>query len=222
MIKKKTVIIDMGVCNIFNIRRAVESVGADAVITSSIEKIKEASSLILPGVGAFGAAITRLKDLNLIEPIQEFIKTGKPVFGICLGMQLLMENSNELGFWTGLGVIPGEVRAFVLPDKEGPYFKIPQIGWNVIERNIDIDNSSQKDNWRGTILDDVGAHPYVYFIHSYVVKPKFEKHVLAYTRYGNDKFCSVIQKDNIVACQFHPERSGEVGLRLLRNFFKQV
>jgi len=215
--QKKTVIVDVGVCNIFNISRAVKSLGVDTIITRSPREIEEAQYLILPGVGAFGAAMQSLNEGDLISPIQKFAKSGKPILGICLGMQLLMTHSEELGSWQGLDLIEGKVVQLTNPDPQGPFYKVPQMGWNTIEPP---DSNSTKDIWKGTILDDLGPEPFFYFVHSLVVQPESENNVLALTNYGNNYFCSVIKQDNISACQFHLERSADVGLKILSNFLK--
>jgi glutamine amidotransferase len=214
---KTTVIIDIGICNIFNVKRAVEAQGVTATITRLPQDVRGASSLILPGVGAFGAAMQSLEAGDLIQPIQDFARSGKPVLGICLGMQLLMDHSEERGSWEGLHLIPGDVRALTPPEADGRKFKIPQIGWNTIEGKAPAD----PDEWQGTILAGLGRpSPSFYFVHSFVVKPARSEHVLARTPYGLDLFCSVIQRDNLAACQFHPERSAHTGQIILANFFK--
>lgn len=205
-------IIDSGICNLFNVKRAFESIGAEVVITRSKEVIMEAQRVVLPGVGAFRQGMQSLNQYGLAETLQAFAKSGRPLFGICLGMQKLMSYSEEFGMWNGLGIIEGRVRRFCEPSSQVQSYKIPQIGWNTLEEAF---------AWDKTVLDGIGKKPYVYFVHSYIVEPVDKKHCLAYTNYGQDKFCSVIKRDNVSGCQFHPERSGEAGLKILRNFLAE-
>ncbi len=205
------VIIDSGICNLFNVQRAFESIGAQVTISRSKKDILGAERIVLPGVGAFGPGMESLSQHDLIEPIAAFVKSGKPLLGICLGMQMLMTTSEELGVWKGLDLVKGRVRMFQKPESSDTKFKIPQIGWNVIE----------KSESKGTILNGLGEKPYVYFVHSFVVEPEDPRHVLGATTYGRNRFCSVLRKDNISACQFHPERSGPIGLKVLQNFLKE-
>lgn len=213
MVDQNVVIIDSGICNLFNIRRAFRSLGAEVLITRSKKDIEGASRLVLPGVGAFGAGMKSLNGLDLADSIRTFVKSGKPFLGVCLGMQMLLSHSEELGSWEGLDIIKGKVRVLSSPTPGQAPYKIPEIGWNCLEPN---------GKWGQTILSDLGEKPYFYFVHSYVVEPDNASDVLAYTVYGRDRFCSVLKRDNVSACQFHPERSGEVGLKLLRNFLGEV
>ena len=221
MTKNEVIVIDVGISNLFNVKRAFESIGANVIITDAKDEILNASKLVLPGVGAFGAGIKNLKQKNLIQPIRDYAKSGKPLFGICLGMQMLFSQSEEHGFWEGLGIIPGKVRAFQPPVADGEVgFKIPQMGWNYIKRNPELQSSINTDSWENTALQGLGDDPYMYFVHSYVGVPDSVADCLAYTFYGHDRFCSVVQRDNVTGCQFHPERSGEIGIRILENFLK--
>lgn len=214
----RVVIVDSGICNLFNVRRAFERLGAEVVISRSSKDINEATRVVLPGVGAFGAAMTGLEQEKLIDPIRQYANSGKPLMGICLGMQLLMSHSEEYGSWEGLNLIEGNVRILKSPEEGGAKFKIPEIGWNVLEENPELYPAGK--TWEGTALQGLGQNPYMYFVHSFVVVPESPKDILAYTRYGRDHYCSVVHRDNVTGCQFHPERSGEAGLKILENFLK--
>ena len=207
----KVVIIDSGICNLFNVQRAFATVGADITVTCQKADILGASSVVLPGVGAFGPGMHALEQHDLVDALHRFVKSGKPLLGICLGMQMLMTESEEHGRWSGLGLIRGRVRALRQPPPGGPVYKIPHIGWSAIE-------PPAARTWEGTVLDGVASGSYMYFVHSYVVDPEDTQCCLAQTSYGVDRFCSVINHESVSACQFHPERSGDAGLRLLRQF----
>lgn len=207
-------IVDYGLCNLRSVRNAFEWLGATVRFVSTHEEIKEADSLVLPGVGAFQEGMRNLKERGLDVAIKEYVKGGKPFLGICLGMQLLMDRSYEFGEHAGLGLIEGEVIRF----KEDPAlvvegYSIPHVGWNSIEPDRD---------WKGTILEDVTPGSGAYFVHSYCVRPKSDQYVLAKTRYFDQEFCSVLKKENIYGCQFHPEKSGQTGLGILKGFLQFV
>lgn len=202
---KKVAIIDYGLCNLFSVEHACKHVGFETIITSNYDEIIAADAAILPGVGAFGEAIAQIREKNLDQTIYDFIKTKKPFMGVCLGLQLLFDESEEFGNFKGLGVIPGEVKK--IPAEFG---KIPQIGWNTIE--------IAKNNETCPLIKNIRPGEFMYFIHSYYVKPKNENDVLTYTEYGGLKYCSSIARENVVACQFHPEKSGEEGIRIYKNF----
>lgn len=211
MIKKVTVA-DYGLGNLFSISRALSHIGAEPVITDDPEKIAQAGRLILPGVGAFGEGMHNLSSKNLIEPVRMMAASGRPMLGICLGMQLMMSEGEELGHHEGLDLIQGAVVRFPSPSTEGPHYKIPHVGWNSIYRPGHI------ETWQGTILEGITDGDSVYFVHSYLVVPDDESHTLAETTYGGLTYCSVIRNENIMGCQFHPEKSGETGLKILNNF----
>lgn len=195
-------IVDYGMGNLRSVQKAIEKVGSEAVICSDPDQIARASKLILPGVGAFRDAIQALKDQSLVEPILEHAQSGKPFLGICLGLQLLFDVSYEDGEYEGLGIIPGKVVRF----EDQPDLKIPHMGWNQIERTAPH-----------PILEGIPAHDYFYFVHSYYVSPENDSDVAAWTDYGC-RFASMVARDNVVASQFHPEKSQDVGLKLLQNF----
>lgn len=195
-----TTIIDYGAGNLFSVRNALNFIGCENQISSDEKDVINADRLILPGVGAFGDAMDKLRSSGLIDVIkQEAVK--KPFLGICLGMQLLFEESYEFGKHEGLGLIPGTVK---LMEPEGD-LAIPQIGWNSLEFNNTC-----------PLLEDVAEGSYVYFVHSYAAVCS-DSYVSAYTDYGG-KVPALVGRDNIFGAQFHPEKSGEIGLNILKNF----
>ncbi|MEM3506557.1 MAG: imidazole glycerol phosphate synthase subunit HisH [Candidatus Bathyarchaeia archaeon] len=195
-------IIDYGVGNLKSIKKAIENLGANVVITKQASMIESSDALILPGVGAFPEAIQNLKPLMNI--IYDFVKNGKPIFGICLGLQLLFSESREGGYFKGLNLLKGSI--VKLPES----LKIPHIGWNSI--NIVKHNP---------LIDGVKNGSYVYFAHSYIASNFDPEIAIAYTNYGID-FPSIISSEHIYATQFHPEKSGKVGLKILKNFVNLV
>jgi len=210
MNKKKITIIDYGCGNIFSLRRILEKLNLDVEVTKDAEKITNSDKIILPGVGAFKIGIDNLKKYNLDESINSFLNKGNYLLGICLGMQLLMEKSEEFGNHIGLGLIKGDVTK--LDNKK--YYPIPHIGWTQIETEM----NSIKNNF---ILDKVKDRSYFYFIHSFQVKTILKDETLSFSRYGDNYFSSVINSKNIFGTQFHPEKSGKIGEKLLLNFIKK-
>lgn len=210
----KTVVVDYGMGNLFSIERAVRHVGGAAEITKDPSVIANAERVILPGVGAFCKAMESLKAGGLYDAILAFTATGRPLLGICLGMQLLLTQSEEFGQSEGLDCIGGKVLKLRGERDHGHKLKVPQIGWNSVEPPEGANSSM----WQNTILHDVAPANFFYFVHSYACYCGDGRDVLAETVYGPDRFCSVVRKGNIYGCQFHPERSGEAGLRIIRNF----
>lgn len=213
--EKMVAIVNFGMGNLFSVKHACLHVGLSPVIVDSPKEILQASAVILPGVGAFGEAMQNLKKANLISPLKEVIAMGKPFMGICLGMQLLMTESSEFGYHQGLNVIEGKVISLreSLGTEKG--FKVPHVGWNKMEGKAD---HFGKNLW----LADIKSGDYMYFVHSFSVVPKDAKIVLSTTPYGPSRFCSSLQTNNIFACQFHPERSGQKGLKIYFNFARFV
>lgn len=199
-------IVDYGMGNLRSVSKALEYVGADVVVTENPEKLKDAEGLVLPGVGAFKDAVRNLKGKGLWEAILYEIEKGKPFLGICLGLQLLFEKSYEFGETEGFGVIEGEVVKFELTSG----YKIPHMGWNQIYRKKD-----------SILLEGIREGAFFYFVHSYYVKPTVEDVTLTETDYGV-QFTSSIEKGNLFATQFHPEKSQKLGLKVLENFHKFV
>jgi len=213
---KQIAIVDYGLGNLFSVERALRAAGAEPRITSEVADLRAADAVVIPGVGAFGEGMQNLQRLGLVPVIQELAHAGKPTLGICLGMQLLMDESEEFGRWPGLGLIPGRVVKFEPPSTGR--VKIPQIGWNSIETPAEGDVS----RWDGTLLDGIQPGAFVYFVHSYAVQTAESTHLLAETEYGGIRFASVAARDNVMGCQFHPEKSADAGLTLLQNFLASV
>ncbi len=210
------VIIDFGSGNVSSVERAIKQFTRNCELTSNPQKIIDADRLILPGDGAFGDSMKQLKQRNLIEPIKKYIDKGKPFLGICVGMQILATSSEEFGFHQGLDYIPGRVVKLPQPAVNKHQYKIPQIGWNTLIK------SKNKRSWKGTIFEDIKEGNWVYFIHSYVVVPEDDSYNLAFTNYGGNLYSSAVVKKNISACQFHPEKSATVGLKILEKFIKII
>jgi imidazole glycerol phosphate synthase glutamine amidotransferase subunit len=201
--KAKVAIIDYGMGNLYSVRNSFKSLGIDADIIEGPAKILSYDKLILPGVGAFGDAMKELRERGFIAPIRDFIAAGRPFLGICLGMQLLLEKSDESRGVKGLGIIEGKVRKF------SSKLKCPHMGWNGIEK--------LKKGLK--IFKGLGPDIYTYFCHSYYAQPRLRSVVIGRTDYGI-KFASIIKDGNVYGMQFHPEKSQETGLKLLKNFIK--
>lgn len=209
-------IVDYGLGNLFSVKNACEYAGLPAVITASKQELLDADAIILPGVGAFGDAMTALRRLDLIHMFQDLAASSKPIIGICLGMQLLMTESYEFGRHKGLGIIQGSVVRFQEPTEGSCPLKIPEVGWNRIFRMNHWENSDS-DPWGKTPLRGLKEGEFMYFVHSYIVHPDDPSIVLCRSRYGATEFCSSLMQRNIFAFQFHPERSGPKGLEIYRN-----
>ena len=197
-------ILDYGVGNLFSLKSSFSAIGEEAVVTSDINEIKKADRIILPGVGAFGDASEKLKESGLDKVLKEEVRTGKSLMGICLGMQMLLEKSFEYGEYEGLGLIPGEIRSIseAIPKE----LKIPHIGWNAL-------------NFKGEkspIFKYINEGDFVYFVHSFAGF-SCDDYVIATSEYGAD-LTAAVQNGNVFGCQFHPEKSGDVGLKILKAF----
>ncbi len=195
-------IIDYDAGNIKSVEKALRFLGQEAVVTRDRERIRKADKVILPGVGAFGDAMEKLSQYGLTEVIKETVDKGTPFLGICLGLQLLFGRSDEAPGVEGLGILKGEILR--IPEREG--LKIPHMGWN----SLGFPRG-------GRLFRGLEPNPYVYFVHSYYLKAAEEEIVTAKTEYGVEIHASV-EKGNVYACQFHPEKSGETGLQILKNF----
>lgn len=203
-------LIDYDSGNLFSVKNALEKIGCkDVIISMNRDEILNSDAVILPGVGAFEKAMNNLKKNGLDEIIKEFINTGKPFMGICLGLQLLFTESEEFGLTKGLDIIKGKVKKF--PDFiDSRKIRVPQISWNkILKGNV---------NWEESELNGIANEEYFYFVHSFYVIPEDESLVLTLTNYEGFEYCSSIRYKNIFATQFHPEKSGEIGLQVFKNF----
>ena len=199
-------IIDYGMGNLRSVQKGFEAVGAKAIVTSDSNKILYARSVVLPGVGAFKACMDNLKKFDLIDTVKQSVQSGKPFLGVCLGLQLLFSQAEEFGSVSGLGILKGKVVGFKDAPNSGDPLKIPHMGWN----NVEVKPSHP-------LFDSVPNQSYFYFVHSYYVVPEDRATVATTTNYGIE-FVSGIHHENIHAFQFHPEKSQQLGLTVLKNF----
>ncbi len=202
-------LIDYGISNLRSVQKAFEHLGTEATLVDTPDRIAQADRLILPGVGAFPAGLQGLRERGLIEPIRQAARDGKPLLGICLGMQLLFESSDEMGETQGFGLLPGKVARIGRQSSAVRGLKVPHMGWN----QLDIVREHP-------LVRGLASGSYAYFVHSYAVYPDQREIVLATTDYGG-AFASIVGRDNVCGLQFHPEKSQAVGLRLLKNFLSQ-
>ncbi len=199
-------IVDYQMGNLRSVQKAIERLGFAAVISSNPKEIATAERLILPGVGGFGEAIAEIRRRDLEKPIVDFISTERPFLGICLGLQLLFESGFEGGTHRGLGILAGDVVRF--PKDLG--LKVPHMGWNTVQAPAENVSASK-------LLEGTPPDPYFYFVHSYFVRPTNESEIALNTEYGI-RFCAMVQRRNLFATQFHPEKSQANGLQMLTNF----
>lgn len=215
MSRPQVAIIDYGMGNVFSVARAIEYCGADVKITREYKDLIAASHIVLPGVGAFAKGMYNLQRYQLDIMIKELLNVShKPFLGICLGMQLLMDEGEEFGQHTGLSVIPGQVVSISAIDIQGNLQKLPSIGWKPLSQ------AEGCMNWQNTILHDLTQNDCVYFTHSYQVHLEIKSQALGYYLYGGFPILAAMCKENIMGCQFHPEKSGRVGLAILNRFLK--
>ena len=200
------IIVDYKAGNLTSVKLAFEALGVEAEISSDPTAVADAERLVFPGVGAAGAAMDELQKLKLKDAIKGFVETGKPFLGICVGTQILLDFSEEDGGTNCLGLIPGKVKRF---KAASPYDKIPQMGWNTV--NFKCDHP---------LFEGIESGSEFYFVHSFYPHPENKSHWLAETEYAETPFASIVGRDNLVATQFHAERSGRMGLKLLENFSK--
>ncbi|NWO18013.1 imidazole glycerol phosphate synthase subunit HisH [Leptotrichia sp. oral taxon 223] len=205
-------VIDYGVGNLFSLLSSLNYVGLDTKLTNDIEEIKNAKGIILPGVGAFRDAIGNLEKYGLKETLISEAKKGKPFLGICLGMQMLFEKSYEYGEYEGLGLINGTVEEIKKYISENSDLKIPHMGWN----SLAINDGFKDDK----ILKNIDNNEYVYYVHSYFAKTD-TKNIVTYSEYGT-KIPGIVKNKNVYGMQFHPEKSGDTGLKLLKNWGELV
>ena len=211
----EVVVIDYGVGNLLSVRRGLEHCGAAVKVTADHETILSSPRVVLPGVGAFADGMNGLRLHGLDTVVRDVASRGTPLLGICLGMQMLLEESEEFGVTEGLGLIPGRVVPVPATTIDGHVQKIPHIGWNAL-----VLPQGRKD-WRDTALKEVKLGEAVYFVHSFMSNPADPRHRIADCLYGGVRVSAAIGRDNVFGCQFHPEKSGEVGLTILKNFLAQ-
>lgn len=197
-------IIDYGMGNIRSVSKAFETTGAEVAVIQNPDEIKKTKAIVLPGVGAFKDCMKNLSELGLINVIKEEILSGKPYFGICLGLQILFTESEEFGLCKGLNILKGKVVRFSLPEN----YKIPHMGWNNV-----------KFKKKNKVFEEIPDNSYFYFVHSYYVMPEVSEAIAGVTDYGIE-FTSMIIHENIFATQFHPEKSQKIGLKLIKNFIQ--
>jgi imidazole glycerol-phosphate synthase subunit HisH len=213
MSTQKITLLDYGMCNMLNVARALEHAGADVHVTEDPKEAIAAERLVVPGVGAFSECMRAVNDLGHADAIREFVKSGRPMLGICVGMQILFEVSEEFGETPGLGILPGRVRIISNTTTSGAPQRVPHIGWNHL-----IEPQAGR-SWHKTLLQPFGTvGPAVYFVHSFAAQPSNDDDRLADCDYGGHRISAMVKRDNVTATQFHPERSGTVGLRMLKEF----
>ncbi len=208
-------IIDYGVGNLLSVSRALQHCGAHARVTSDPAAILAADRVVLPGVGAFANGMSALRADGLDGVVRCVAAAGTPLLGICLGMQMLMASSEEFGITDGLGLIPGRVVQIPGHTTNGEPHKIPHIGWNALVP------PRGPETWQGGLLDGIAPGEAVYFVHSFMAQPDDPAHRLADCLYGGIAVSAAVQRGTVMGCQFHPEKSGEVGLRVLANFLRR-
>lgn len=206
-------VVDYGMANLLNVVRAFEHCGADVTIAEEASEVARAERLVVPGVGAFRDTMREMTALGFDDAVREYVQTGRPMFGICVGMQMLFDASEEFGEHAGLGILPGRVMAVPSTTVAGDPQRVPHIGWN------DLVEPDGGRDWSGTLLDSIThAKPAVYFVHSFAAVPDNADDRLADCYYGGHRISSAVQRDNVMATQFHPERSGELGLKMISRF----
>jgi glutamine amidotransferase len=212
----RVTILDYGMCNLLNVARALEHVGADVSIVEDPAAARAADRLVVPGVGAFADSIKEVRTRGFDDAIREFARSGRPMLGICVGMQMLFDASEEFGEHAGLGLLPGRVVAVPSRTTEGMAQRVPHIGWNHLVP------SEVGRPWTDTLLAGLdGTRPALYFVHSFAARPDDARDVLADCVYGGHRVCAAVARDNVTAFQFHPERSGRDGLRILDTFVRR-
>jgi imidazole glycerol-phosphate synthase subunit HisH len=207
-------VIDYGIGNLFSVSRALEQCGAQVRVSGDLHDIDAATHLVLPGVGAFADGMQGLRERGMIEPLRRYAASGRPLLGICLGMQMLATVSEEFGEHEGLGLVPGRICPVRSTDLEGRPLKIPHIGWSAL-------SPARDGAWHGTPLAGTPVGAAVYLVHSFHMVPEDPADLLAECRYGGYSVTAAIRRGAVFGCQFHPEKSGPVGLDILKAFVAQ-
>lgn len=208
-------ILDYGMCNLLNVARAFQHIGSEVSVTEDPIVAAQAERLVVPGVGAFEDSVREVITHGFDDVIRNFIAGGRPFLGICVGMQMLFDASDEFGEHAGLGILSGRVQAVPKLTTQGEQQRVPHIGWNHLVE------PAHGRSWGSTLLENQkSSNPAVYFVHSYAAVPERAADRLADCSYGGHRICAAIESDNIMATQFHPERSGKIGLNMLRRFTK--
>lgn len=212
-IARPVVVVDYGAGNLLSVARAFRHIGAEVILADDADTISRARRLILPGVGAFGKAMDALSQNGLVEAIRSYVASGRPFLGICLGMEMMLESSEEFGLHEGLGLIPGRVLAIPKTGTNGSPHKVPHIGWNGLK-------PAAEHGWRGTILDGIPSGSSMYFVHSFTAHTSDPDHCLAVVEYNGHRLCAALQCRNLYGFQCHPEKSGTLGLSILERFLE--
>lgn len=210
---RKVHIVNFGIGNIKSVQRGIEYAGGEALVCADPALIRKADRVVLPGVGAFGDGMNGLREYGMLEALSEFVATGKPLLGICLGMQMLFDRSEEFGDHQGLGFIPGVVKKIRNFEAQDRIQKLPNVGWCQLQKPIG------RSGWNESILENVIEGSSFYFVHSYMAVPEDQSMMLAQCEYYGVKVTAAVQHENITGVQFHPEKSGKHGLSLIKVFF---
>lgn len=208
--KKKVIIVDYQLGNLFSVKHALMNIGLNVKVSNLAADIENADALVLPGVGAFHDAMKNMNKHDLIVPIKDFIQVGKPFIGVCLGLQLLFTESEEFGSGRGLDIISGTVKKFPSSTSKGELMKVPHIAWNKIFQ--------YPAGWNDSPLRDIQSGEFMYFVHSFYIIPQENLYNLSWTQYYDIKYPSSIKRNNIFACQFHPEKSANEGLKIYKTW----
>jgi imidazole glycerol-phosphate synthase subunit HisH len=207
---RRVTVVDYGIGNLFSVQRALESVGAEVRVSGDPRDVESAHRLVLPGVGAFADGMKGLRDRGLVEPVLAFAATRRPLLGICLGMQMFATSSLEFGTHAGLAIIPGRVEPIPAASTAGQPLKIPNVGWRGLR--------AAGADWSRTALTTTRQGAAVYLVHSFHLVPEDPAHVLATYDHGGHAITAAVARDNVIGCQFHPEKSAAVGLEILSHF----
>ena len=205
-------IVNYGMGNLFSVRRAFEFCGGNVSFAETPEEVERADRIVLPGVGAFGDGMEALQQRNLVKALRDYALVGRPILGICLGMQLLFDVGEEFGVREGLGLVRGRVVRLPVYDTSGSVLRVPHVGWCPLEP------SKNDRTWGASVLAEVSVNSSVFFVHSYMARPERGDVCIAESAYGGHSFPAVVKDGLIEGCQFHPEKSGKVGLKIIANF----